>query len=68
MPIGEVIAHLDASGVAIEVGPAPRTGALGEMTSVYFRDPDGKPIEVSTYWAAPSDIRDRGVTSAGGRR
>lgn len=49
VPIEEVIAHLGASGVAIEVGPAPRTGALGEMTSVYFRDPDGNLIEVSTY-------------------
>ncbi|MFI9559856.1 VOC family protein [Nonomuraea endophytica] len=49
VPIEEVIAHLGASGVAIEVGPAPRTGALGQMTSVYFRDPDGNLIEVSTY-------------------
>ncbi|MBB5075163.1 VOC family protein [Nonomuraea endophytica] len=49
VPIEEVIAHLGASGVAIEVGPAPRTGALGEMTSVYFRDPDNNLIEVSTY-------------------
>ncbi|MEV4888467.1 VOC family protein [Nonomuraea sp. NPDC055795] len=49
VPIEEVIAHLGASGVAIELGPAPRTGALGEMTSIYFRDPDGNLIEVSTY-------------------
>src|SRR5688500_13943677 len=33
--MGEVIAHLEACGVAIEVGPVARTGALGVMQSVY---------------------------------
>jgi catechol 2,3-dioxygenase-like lactoylglutathione lyase family enzyme len=36
-------------GVAIEDGPATRTGALGPITSVYFRDPDQNLIEVSRY-------------------
>jgi len=27
----------------------PRTGATGPITSVYFRDPDGNLVEVSTY-------------------
>ncbi|MFI6293430.1 VOC family protein [Nonomuraea sp. NPDC050790] len=49
VPIDEVVAHLGACGVAVEVGPVLRDGALGEMTSVYFRDPDGNLIEVSTY-------------------
>ena len=48
-PIGEVIAELESAGVAIEEGPVPRTGTLGPITSVYFRDPNGNLIEVSRY-------------------
>ena len=48
-PLEEVIAALKAQGVAIAMGPVPKTGALGPMTSVYFRDPDGNLIEVSNY-------------------
>lgn len=48
-PIAEVIAHLAAQGVAIIEGPVPRTGAIGALTSVYFRDPDGNLVEVSNY-------------------
>ena len=44
-----VIAHLKACGVTIELGPVDRTGATGAIRSVYFRDPDGNLIEVSTY-------------------
>lgn len=44
-----VITHLQASGVHIEEGPVQRTGALGPIRSVYFRDPDLNLIEVSTY-------------------
>jgi catechol 2,3-dioxygenase-like lactoylglutathione lyase family enzyme len=47
-----VISHLAACGVPVEVGPVARRGARGEMTSVYFRDPDGNLIEVANY-AAP---------------
>lgn len=50
-PIEEVIIELENAGVAIEQGPAPRTGALGPIISVYFRDPDGNLIEVSRYEA-----------------
>ena len=46
-PIAEVVAHLEARGVAIEEGPVARTGAEGPISSVYFRDPDGNLIEVS---------------------
>jgi catechol 2,3-dioxygenase-like lactoylglutathione lyase family enzyme len=35
--------------VPIEEGPDGRTGALGPITSVYFRDPDGNLLEVSSY-------------------
>jgi catechol 2,3-dioxygenase-like lactoylglutathione lyase family enzyme len=48
-PVAEIIAHLKAQSVAIELGPVPREGALGKMTSVYFRDPDGNLVEVARY-------------------
>ncbi|HEU5008652.1 MAG TPA: FMN-binding negative transcriptional regulator [Jatrophihabitantaceae bacterium] len=48
-PLDGVVAHLAASGVPIEDGPVTRTGAVGPITSVYFRDPDGNLIEVSNY-------------------
>jgi catechol 2,3-dioxygenase-like lactoylglutathione lyase family enzyme len=48
-PLEEVIAQLKSQGVAIAEGPVPKTGALGPMMSVYFRDPDGNLIEVSNY-------------------
>ncbi|XP_029442182.1 glyoxalase domain-containing protein 5-like [Rhinatrema bivittatum] len=48
-PLAEVVDHLKASGVTVEEGPVTRTGAVGEITSVYFRDPDNNLIEVSNY-------------------
>jgi catechol 2,3-dioxygenase-like lactoylglutathione lyase family enzyme len=48
-PIAEVVAELRDTGVVIEAGPVPRTGATGPITSVYFRDPDANLIEVSSY-------------------
>ncbi len=45
----DVMAHLKDCGVVIELGPVPKTGALGPMTSVYCRDPDGNLIEVASY-------------------
>ena len=50
-PLDDVIAQLKSQGVAIAEGPVPKTGALGPMTSVYFRDPDGNLIEISEYAA-----------------
>lgn len=50
-PLEEVVAHLKACGVVIAEGPVPKTGALGPMMSVYFRDPDGNLVEVSNYSA-----------------
>lgn len=49
VPMAEVIDHVRKQGVEIIEGPAPRTGALGTMTSIYFRDPDQNLIEVSNY-------------------
>jgi len=47
--IDEVVKRLQLSKVRILEGPVKRTGALGQMTSVYFRDPDLNLIEVSNY-------------------
>jgi catechol 2,3-dioxygenase-like lactoylglutathione lyase family enzyme len=48
-PIEEVRRHFESCGVAIELGPVPRQGALGSMTSVYLRDPDGNLVEIAKY-------------------
>jgi catechol 2,3-dioxygenase-like lactoylglutathione lyase family enzyme len=48
-PLEQVIEELKAQGVAIADGPVAKTGALGPMMSVYFRDPDGNLLEVSNY-------------------
>lgn len=48
-PIEEVVRHLEECEVDIVEGPVGRVGALGPMTSVYFRDPDGNLLEVATY-------------------
>ncbi len=48
-PLPAVIAHLEASGVPIIEGPVVRTGAVGKILSVYFRDPDLNLIEISNY-------------------
>ena len=48
-PLDDVLAHLRAEGIAIEAGPVPRRGAVGALSSVYFRDPDGNLVEVAEY-------------------
>jgi catechol 2,3-dioxygenase-like lactoylglutathione lyase family enzyme len=45
----QVTDHFKACGVAIEEGPAEKSGAMGMLISVYCRDPDGNLIEVSSY-------------------
>jgi catechol 2,3-dioxygenase-like lactoylglutathione lyase family enzyme len=45
----QVVAHLNACGVAIEEGPVTKQGARGALRSVYCRDPDGSLIEISSY-------------------
>ena len=49
VPLDEVIAHIRSCGVVIEEGPAPRSGAMGPIESIYLRDPDGNLIEISNY-------------------
>jgi catechol 2,3-dioxygenase-like lactoylglutathione lyase family enzyme len=48
-PLCEVIEHLNSLGVPILEGPVARTGAVGPLRSVYFRDQDANLIEVSVY-------------------
>jgi catechol 2,3-dioxygenase-like lactoylglutathione lyase family enzyme len=48
-PLPAVIDHLQKCGVEIIDGPVKRTGATGQILSVYFRDPDLNLIEVSNY-------------------
>lgn len=48
-PLGQVIAELQARGIAIEEGPVNRTGATGPIRSVYIRDPDDNLVEIANY-------------------
>lgn len=48
-PVDDAVAHLRSHGVPIELGPIARTGARGDGTSVYFRDPDGSLLELISY-------------------
>ncbi len=52
VPAPDVVEHLHGCGVMIELGPVERLGALGPMTSVYCRDPDGNLIEIASYMRA----------------
>ena len=45
----DAIAQLYACGVPVERGPVSRIGALGDISSVYCRDPDGNLIELASY-------------------
>jgi catechol 2,3-dioxygenase-like lactoylglutathione lyase family enzyme len=47
VPLGAVIARLNASGIDIVEGPVPRTGATSKILSVYVRDPDLNLIEIA---------------------
>ena len=51
VPLDQVIAGLEAKGVAIVEGPVRRTGARGPIESVYVRDPDLNLVEISRYLA-----------------
>ena len=48
-PLDNVREILKTNKIAIEEGPVERTGAIGPILSVYFRDPDHNLIEVSNY-------------------
>jgi len=44
-----IAAWLHSRGVSVEEGPVARTGALGPITSFYFRDPDENLVELASY-------------------
>ena len=46
-PLAKWQTHLSAQGVPVLLGPVPRIGATGPLTSIYIRDPDGNLIEIS---------------------
>ena len=48
-PLDQVIERLAAANVKIIQGPVPKTGAIGNLRSVYVRDPDLNLIEISEY-------------------
>ncbi|WP_353202074.1 VOC family protein [Polynucleobacter sp.] len=48
-PLDDFISYLQNIGVAIDMGPVPRRGALGPIRSVYLRDPDDNLVEVAEY-------------------
>jgi extradiol dioxygenase family protein len=47
LPLGEIQRHLEALDVELELGPVIRQGAIGEIESLYLRDPDGNLLEIS---------------------
>ncbi len=48
-PLNEVVKFLERHHIQVEEGPVQRTGALGQMNSIYLRDPSGNLIELSNY-------------------
>lgn len=54
-PVAETLAALGAAGVTIELGPVRRAGALGEIESIYLRDPDGNLLELARYLGESAD-------------
>ena len=47
MPLEDVIAYLQAEGVAIVQGPVGATGARHRLRSIYIYDPDDNLIEIA---------------------
>ena len=49
LPLAEFIEHLTVLGIEIISANVERTGAMGKIRSLYFRDPDGNLLEVANY-------------------
>ena len=45
----EVKSYLESINIKIEEGIVARTGAIGDIESIYLRDPDMNLIELSNY-------------------
>ncbi len=56
VPLVEVQRQLAEAGIAVVEGPVARTGAQGQISSVYVRDPDRNLVEISEY-VSPRDRR-----------
>jgi catechol 2,3-dioxygenase-like lactoylglutathione lyase family enzyme len=48
-PLFEAKKYIKSLNIVIEEGIVSRTGALGEIESIYLRDPDKNLIELSNY-------------------
>jgi catechol 2,3-dioxygenase-like lactoylglutathione lyase family enzyme len=48
-PIAAVCRELAERQTELIEGPVTRTGAAGQLTSVYIRDPDGNLLELARY-------------------
>ena len=46
-PVEGILRVLEAHGIDVEQGPVERTGATGQLLSVYLRDPDGNLVELA---------------------
>ncbi len=46
-PLDDVIEYLTSQRIHVEEGPVDRTGAIGDLKSIYLRDPDRNLIEIS---------------------
>jgi catechol 2,3-dioxygenase-like lactoylglutathione lyase family enzyme len=46
-PLSEVIEYLTSQRIHVEQGPVDRPGAIGNLKSIYLRDPDRNLIEIS---------------------
>jgi len=49
VPVENIAEQVREAGVEVVDGPVARTGAVGSIRSIYFRDPDANLIEVSNY-------------------
>ncbi|CAM3927315.1 VOC family protein [Arcobacter cloacae] len=49
IPLIEAKNYIELLGIKIEEGIVSRTGAMGEIESIYLRDPDKNLIELSNY-------------------
>lgn len=51
--VEDILLELQQKGINIIEGVVERTGAIGKIKSIYFRDPDLNLIEVSNYTDSP---------------